>query len=163
MPGELNLRQGARAILLDPDGCVLLVRFEFPGKTVWGVPGGGIEPGEDPLVALRRELYEEVGLLDVEIGPLVWDRTHVIPMRTGHDGQHDVFHLVRTPRFDPQPTIGWDALRAESVHELRWWSVPELVAAVDLPDTVFAPTRMAELLPDLIAGNLPAAPIATGE
>lgn len=159
---ELNLRQGARALLLDPAGSLLLVRFEFPAATVWGLPGGGIEPGEDPVDALRRELREEVGLDDVQIGPPVWERTHVIPMSTGHDGQHDVFYLVPTPRFDPVPAIGWDALRAEHVHELRWCDTTEIAALARRPRTHLAPRRMAELLGPLAVGQIPPVPIDTG-
>ena len=44
-------------------------RGVFPGK--WGLPGGGIEPGEQMMDALKREIHEELGddLDMVEIKP----------------------------------------------------------------------------------------------
>ena len=59
---ELRIRPAARAIVLDPDDRILLVRFQFPHGTFWATPGGGIEPGETPEEAVRRELAEEAGL-----------------------------------------------------------------------------------------------------
>jgi len=43
-------------------------RGVFPG--LWGLPGGGIEPGETMLGALHREVSEELGLAVVEANPL---------------------------------------------------------------------------------------------
>ena len=53
---ELRIRPAVRGVVVTPDADVLLVRFEFPTRTVWALPGGGLEPDEDHLTALRREL-----------------------------------------------------------------------------------------------------------
>jgi ADP-ribose pyrophosphatase YjhB (NUDIX family) len=150
-----------RALLLDADDHLLLVRYEFPTATVWGLPGGGLGDDEDDIVGLRRELREELGLLDVTIGPHVWNREHVIPMTTGHDGQRDRIYLVRMERFEPEPEIGWDAMRAEYVHEARWWSLDELDRATS-ERVLFSPRRLAALARQLLDDGPPALPIDTG-
>jgi 8-oxo-dGTP pyrophosphatase MutT (NUDIX family) len=61
-------RNGVRALVLDPDDCVLLVHFAFP-PCPWAAPGGGLDPRESDEHALRRELAEEVGLDEFELGP----------------------------------------------------------------------------------------------
>jgi 8-oxo-dGTP diphosphatase len=40
----------------------LLCRHEKSGKEYWLLPGGGVNSGESLTTALRRELYEEVGI-----------------------------------------------------------------------------------------------------
>lgn len=158
---ELRIREAARAILITPSAEVLLVRFEFPTRTVWAVPGGGIDPGEDDQTALHRELWEEVGLRDMAFGPLVWNREHIVPHTDGRwDGQRDRFyHVPVAQRFDPRPSLTWEQLRAERVHEIRWWTVDEVEAATD---TWFAPQRMGQLLRSLVETGPPDEPVETG-
>lgn len=45
-------------------GDLLLVQQSYPGdpRSYWGLPGGQVEPGEELLAGLGRELLEETGL-----------------------------------------------------------------------------------------------------
>lgn len=165
----LRIRPAVRALLVTPLHDVLLVRFEFPTRQVWALPGGGVDPGEDHLIALHRELEEETGLTDAEIGPHIWTREHVVPFVDGTwDGQRDQIHLVRTERFEPDPGIGWEQMRAERVHEMRWWTVDEIAsqgarhAAGEHGIVGFAPAAFPELLACLLANGVPHSPISTG-
>ncbi|MCS7216629.1 MAG: NUDIX hydrolase [Candidatus Bipolaricaulota bacterium] len=64
-PREVVEHPGAVAIVVtDEEGRVLLVRQrrEGPGRDLWEIPAGTLEPGEKPYACARRELQEEVGL-----------------------------------------------------------------------------------------------------
>jgi len=62
---------GVRVIVLDEENRILMVKHVHPERTVWMVPGGGIEEGESSAQAAVREVWEETGL-EVEITGLVW-------------------------------------------------------------------------------------------
>ncbi|MFE7707786.1 NUDIX domain-containing protein [Streptomyces sp. NPDC057486] len=59
-------QRAAVAIVTSPDREVLLqLRDDIPGIAhpgFWGFPGGSLEPGEEPLAAIKRELREETGM-----------------------------------------------------------------------------------------------------
>lgn len=56
------IRPGVAAVIFRDEG-VLLQRRDDNG--CWGLPGGGVEPGESVRAAVAREVREETGL-DVE-------------------------------------------------------------------------------------------------
>lgn len=56
-------------VVLDGQNNVLLERqFRYPvGKALLEIPAGGIDPGEEPIDCVRRELQEEIGYLPGKI------------------------------------------------------------------------------------------------
>jgi len=155
----VRLRQAARAVVVDPADRILLVRFEFPSKVVWATPGGGLDPGETHEQAIIRELAEEAGLHEVELGPWIWTREHVIPFLDGNwDGQVERYVLVRTHPFEPVPRFTPEQLAAEYVTGLKWWTPAELAASEEL----FAPRRLPELVAALLRDGPPGKPIDVG-
>ncbi|MEU5672828.1 NUDIX domain-containing protein [Micromonospora sp. NPDC047753] len=161
----VNLRRSARAVVLDEDDHVLLLRLAIPDPAgtiaVWITPGGGVEDGETPLAALRRELREEVGLaLDVD-PPQVWHQEIVAAgFAPGHDGVVNDYFLVRTASFRPRGSMSDEELAAEHVIGWRWWSLSEIREYVG-PE-LFSPRDLATPLAELISAGVPAQPVALG-
>jgi TDG/mug DNA glycosylase family protein len=125
---EPTRREAVRGLVLDAEGRVLLVRFQHPvtGAVWWATAGGGVDPGESDEQALRRELLEEAGLADFEIGPVVHLREAHFHWAGRFYHQFERYHLVRIDRHEPAPTID---LAPEGVTEVRWWTRGELEAA----------------------------------
>ncbi len=136
---EPRRRDSVRALVVDAEDRVLLVRFENPvtHATWWATPGGGIEHGESHEVALRRELAEEIGLHDFEVGPLFWELERTFPWDRELLRQHNSIYLVRVHEHEPVPTVD---LAAEGVSGYRWWTLDELAST----DERLAPPGLVE-------------------
>ncbi|MCK1798391.1 NUDIX domain-containing protein [Streptomyces sp. XM4193] len=140
-------RPTARVVLLDDRDRVLLFRSvsEGSGKVLWFPPGGGVEPGESYEEAALRELREETGLTDVELGPELWRREPVLPWNGVPHRFVERHFLARTERCEID-TGGFSAQERLSIHEHRWWTGDELRAVHALLVPRDLPDRLAELL-----------------
>ncbi len=101
----------AGAVVVDNEGRVLLLRHVFRTGSGWGIPGGFIQAGEQPEVAIRRELMEETGL-EIEPPEFVLART---AKRTKH------VEII----FRCRPN-GVAAARGLEITELAWFERDEL-------------------------------------
>lgn len=74
----MDMRVAAYAVIVGDDGRLLLAHWNEGRKAAWTMPGGGLEPGENPEHAARREVREETGYR-VHVGELLGIHSRVIP------------------------------------------------------------------------------------
>ncbi len=155
--GTGSRRRAARVVVLDPADRILLINARDPFRSGdhgwWEIPGGGIDRGELTHDAVQRELWEEAGIRDAEIGPCVWTQTVRFTFAGLRFNQDEWVHVARCDGTASRPG-GLEALEALAFGEQRWWSMDELLAG--RPRTI--PYRLIEFLPALIAGDHPSEP-----
>lgn len=92
-------------------GKILLSRHK--ARSTWETQGGHVEPGETPLDAAKRELYEESGAAEYDIVPLcdyrAWDE-NTGKGATGAVFAADIHKLVDIPESEMAEVQTFDAL-----------------------------------------------------
>ena len=125
---ELLWLPGVSAVVLDDDGRVLLGRRADNGR--WAVISGILEPGEQPAVAIVREVLEETGVQAVVEGLAAVDTgSDVVVYPNGDRAQYlDLTFLCRAVggearvADDESTDVGWfapDALPEPLVESSR--------------------------------------------
>ncbi|MBP5888776.1 MULTISPECIES: NUDIX hydrolase [Streptomyces] len=149
-------REAARAIVLDADTRVLLLRYDENDDVggFWATPGGAVEKGEDHDTAALRELREELGIDEaaVELGAQVAERStdHMVG---GHEvRQVERYFLTRVSASDVDLSR---ATQPDNIREHRWWNLAELRAT---QETVY-PVGLADLVAAVADGRIPERPI----
>ncbi|WP_193103661.1 NUDIX hydrolase [Brachybacterium sp. FME24] len=136
-------------ILRDEDGRFVVEKPNY--RDHWLLPGGGVDPGEDPRRCAQREVSEELGL-DVEVGRLLaidWLPSN--PVRSAPMGAHFVFDAGVIPRAELEATIVLEAA------ELDDWALIDEADAEILSSWGGARARRAlavlrgEAVPDLLS------------
>lgn len=156
----MHIRNSARAVMINERGEMLLFKFAFHrrdgSKTLWVTPGGGLEEGESFEEALRREIFEETGVMLDEIGPWIWTKE----MRFEGDGQpflsHERYYLVMVAGYEPELDNMTDAEKG-TLKDCKWWSAEELRQSADREP--FSIAGLDRLLAEINAGMIPPQPV----
>jgi 8-oxo-dGTP pyrophosphatase MutT (NUDIX family) len=134
----------AAGIVLDDEGRVLLGRRADTGR--WAIPGGIVDPGEQPADCAVREIFEETG---VAVVPELLTEVRVSPPITYPNGDQ-VQYLQLTFRCrvaggrarvnDPESLeVGWFSLDAlPDVHEFTGRLLSKLAQGNDGPAAAFS-------------------------
>lgn len=152
------MREAVRALLLDPADRLLLLCGRDPSRPergpFWFTVGGGLDPGETPETALRREIVEEVGIRDIRVGPPVWLLRNRFIFNGRAIDQENTFYLVRTGETAIDRS-GEDEVEQEAIVGTRWWTLDELRAT---PDRLY-PVPLVPCLTSLLREGPPREPI----
>ncbi len=148
------MRLSAKAVLLDEVGRVLLLDCTDPHRPElrwWELPGGGVEPGEDEVDALVREVLEETGLTvdPADVGPLQWTQDASFVFRSVERTSRTHARLARLPRASAPQAPGLTDDEQGSILGMRWWTPDELAASAER----FFPRSLPTVLPRLLAGE----------
>jgi 8-oxo-dGTP diphosphatase len=107
------------ALVYDEQRRLLVVRrANEPSRGLWSLPGGRVEPGEDDLTAVAREVAEETGLT-VEVGALVGEVEREAP-----NGRLYVIRDYEAEAIGGVLTAGDDATDAKFVSRDEFDNLP---------------------------------------
>jgi 8-oxo-dGTP diphosphatase len=130
LPMERDRVDCVGALVYDEQHRLLVVqRANEPGRGLWSLPGGRVEPGEDDPAAVVREVAEETGL-EVVVGDLVGE--------VERDGPGNQLYVIRDYEAS---AVGGELAPGDDAADARFVDRDEFDA---LPTTVLLASTLAQ-------------------
>ena len=151
----MKIRKTVRAIILDLTARILLIQHKELRENgtehiFWAVPGGGVENGENDEQALKRELYEELGLSEPMEPRAVWRRQVSLPLHGTIALFDETYYLIKTSGIiNFKNACTQDEL--DALKEARWFTEADLQACVE----PILPEGFATLVSPLLRNEFP--------
>lgn len=152
-------RHTARVVLLDPDDRVFLICYQAardidparPGfRAFWYTPGGGLEAGETHEQAAARELLEEVGVREAQVGACIARRDSVNTFFQIPSITHECYFPVRLPDATVDTSMLAETER-DPILDTRWWTLAELESTTE----ILVPHQLVTLVRGFLGNALP--------
>lgn len=124
-------RAGVGTVIYNQSGQIVIFKRAQHPVGVWELQQGGIDPGEEPKVAMWRELAEEIGLTEADVtltavmpGWTIYENKDASVLLTDILGQaHTWFFL----QLKPEVEIDISKASEDAVSEFCWTSFDDLI------------------------------------
>ncbi len=131
----MKVRKSSRAIVINEENQIFLFKYKFDylaeDKAIWITPGGGLEEEESFEDALKRELFEEMGVKITESCPEVYYRNPIYTLKNDEKVQSvEKFFLVAV-EDDEFSFNHWTESEKKRMLAGKWWSVEEIEQSKD--------------------------------
>jgi 8-oxo-dGTP pyrophosphatase MutT (NUDIX family) len=123
----------AKALILDSEGSLLLLTRSATHPALahyCDLPGGIVEPGEEPGEGVKREVLEETGLVVEQAIPV-----YAVPVYSSGHNYPTLLYVVRLNSAKPDITLSWE-------HEAYEWVSLEHLCDVE--------PQLASVYPDAL-------------
>jgi len=152
------IRKSSRAIVLNKQNQIFLFRYTFDffaeGESIWITPGGALDEGESFEEALKRELFEEMGIELTEQASFVLYRTPLYELKNGEKVRSEErFYLVHLDETEFS-YVNWTESENKRMTAGKWWSVEEIKQS----EEKFFSDDIVRILERFFRGDIPKEP-----
>ena len=156
---SIDIRYNVRALLFNTEEELLLMKIEDDITTddqrldnhFWVTIGGKIEPGETDIEAIKREVFEEIGVRDISIDKLAFYGEHTLFFHQFPIKLYEKFYLVHCA--SSEFSFRNQTLNEKNIfRDLKWWSKKQLLQT---EETIYPRSLPVELSAKISSKNFP--------